>query len=693
MATAGHLFIKSLFLFILAVIVPKCHGNDILGCGGFVKSHVSLDFSKIEIGLYTKAGSLKERTECAPTNGYYFLPLYEKGEYVLKVHPPAGWSFEPSQVDLTVDGTTDPCSTNQDINFAFNGFGITGKVITAGQTQGPSGIAVQLVDDKGEKRDTVTSVGGDFHFTPVIPGKYTLKASHPRWKLDPAQAVVQVKEGNTALPVGVLAVKGYDVKGSITSFGSPIGGVYVLLYSKEENPKFRVEGCKTSLLQGVPDAPICHTITEPNGEFSFGLVPAGEYRLLALAQQPGQATIRYNIKPEAVPFSIAHDSLYIKNAFEVTGFTLVGSVTASPSGSGIAGARVLKDGQPVGNTDKSGKFTLPALQPGTYSLSFQHEQCEFDDFPLTVTPTGPTRVPTVRAARWRVCGAVAPADDRTLSISGDKGTVTVHVSSQNNGKWCTFLPSGVYTAKVDVSEAEQREGLQFFPLSQKISVAHAPVDGIVFSQLKAKLTGKVQCKSPKACENLQVTMRPLSPDGGYVGQPTTTTAKNGEYTFEDVLPGSVEVSVPSERLCWAEARHNVAVATELATVPAFEHTGYVVKLHSSHNIEVEYSSKSSKGVFNVPMGWSAQCVATADKYTLTPRGPHRFQPTQAAADTSSDQTPVRSFTPQVEYSSTFRRVGVRSAWPRPTSTRLPRAGRIASSRLKLLPTPLAIKHR
>lgn len=129
---------------------------------------------------YTKEGSLKEKTECAPNNGYYFLPLYEKGKYVLKVHPPPGWSFEPAKVSLNVDGVTDQCSTGQDVNFSFNGFGITGRVITAGQTEGPGGIGVQLVNDKGDVRDTVTTAGGHFHFTPVIPGKYTVKASHPR---------------------------------------------------------------------------------------------------------------------------------------------------------------------------------------------------------------------------------------------------------------------------------------------------------------------------------------------------------------------------------------------------------------------------------------------------------------------------------------------------------------------------------
>lgn len=60
----------------------------------------------------------------------------------------------------------------------------------------------------------------------------TFNTSNFRWTLEPSQAVVQVKEGNTALPVGVLAVKGYDVKGSVTSYGTPMGGIYVLLYAK-----------------------------------------------------------------------------------------------------------------------------------------------------------------------------------------------------------------------------------------------------------------------------------------------------------------------------------------------------------------------------------------------------------------------------------------------------------------------------
>lgn len=47
LTSVGRLFLP----LILLEICVKCNANDILGCGGFVKSHVPLDFSKIEIGL------------------------------------------------------------------------------------------------------------------------------------------------------------------------------------------------------------------------------------------------------------------------------------------------------------------------------------------------------------------------------------------------------------------------------------------------------------------------------------------------------------------------------------------------------------------------------------------------------------------------------------------------------------------
>ena len=35
---------------------------------------------------------------------------------------------EPNSVDLHIDGETDKCSRNEDVNFRFTGFGVIGKV-------------------------------------------------------------------------------------------------------------------------------------------------------------------------------------------------------------------------------------------------------------------------------------------------------------------------------------------------------------------------------------------------------------------------------------------------------------------------------------------------------------------------------------------------------------------------------------
>lgn len=35
-------------------------------------------FSVLQIKLYTKQGSLKYQTDCAPINGYFMIPLYDK---------------------------------------------------------------------------------------------------------------------------------------------------------------------------------------------------------------------------------------------------------------------------------------------------------------------------------------------------------------------------------------------------------------------------------------------------------------------------------------------------------------------------------------------------------------------------------------------------------------------------------------
>ena len=72
-------------LTLISVLISPIAAQEFYGCGGFIKSEGKIDFGKVKIKLLTKEGALKDSTDCAPNNGYYLIPVYDKGEYVIKV--------------------------------------------------------------------------------------------------------------------------------------------------------------------------------------------------------------------------------------------------------------------------------------------------------------------------------------------------------------------------------------------------------------------------------------------------------------------------------------------------------------------------------------------------------------------------------------------------------------------------------
>lgn len=633
--------VTALLLLLLSVFADPTHGNEVLGCGGFIKNANSdLDFSRVEVGLYNPQGSLKMKTDCSPSNGYYFIPLYDKGDYVLKVIPPPGWSFEPEQVPVRFDGTSDVCSQGKDVNFIFKGFGITGRVEIYQQQTGAKGVQVELRSETNEKiGQTVTDTNGVFSFTPIKSGRYVIRVRHDKWHFVAPEYVVTVTTGNTEIPAGSLVVSGFDVEGSVLSDGQPFGNVGLLLHSEKGKEAAKVK-CSS---KGVEDA-LCYVEADKvKGTYTFAGVSSGKYRVVP--KFPENKAIKFHIRPESMDVVVDRDGVRLA-PFEVTGFSVGGKVLIAAGGAGVANAKVKLNGKEVATTNGNGEYTLENIQAGTYTIQVSADELQFKDHIVKISLNNPS-LPDVVVAGFKVCGQVISKHSHRVGITRKGSTFHTEVTTKENaaGEWCTFLEAGHYTVEVRTSQEDAAAGIQFFPLVQSIHVDKSPLGGIVFSQLRATVSGEIRCLAGVTClQDLTVTMTGLDANGNPTGNPTKAELTDNKYSFANVLPGSYEITVPKSRLCWQSNTVKINVKSAQETVQAFVQSGYVVSIVSSHSTKMTYKLQNVENAksldFALTSGMNTFCVNQPGTYAISLTGCHRYADSSPKTFSTDDTTPL-----------------------------------------------------
>ncbi|XP_014250405.1 nodal modulator 1 [Cimex lectularius] len=622
-------FFLGVFLIFLSS-APGGFSDDILGCNGFVKSHVDINYSLVEIKLFTKQGSLKDHTDCAPNNGYYFLPIYDKGEYVLKISPPDGWYFEPSEVPVTIDGATDPCSTGKDINFTFKGFAIIGQVVSWGHKVGPVGVTVELFSNSSNSptsliQTTTTREGGEFRFSPITSGKYKIKISHPRWKVKAKEVDIEVNNSNGLVKANSLAIAGYDVLGRVTSDGQPITGVSFVLFSKEKN--LSVDGCETSTLPGFTGdglsleglSYVCHVLSNDKGIFTFPQLSPGSYVLVP--HYKGSKSTKFDVHPRTLPFALEHGSVELPVTFQVKGFTVSGRVLWGPDGKPMSGAKVSLNGKVVFQTSADGVYNLESMRAGTYKINVQAPNVVFEEKEIKVSST---MLPDLFPKSYQVCGNLhspTSSGPYNVDVVSESGVKTA-ISTDSKGSYCLFLTPGKYTFSPVIGRAQINHGLMFSPASREVVVSDNVLNNINFSQLKCTVKGKIVCMS--VCPLITINLKPKS-----VGGALQTIAKGGVYEFTDVMPGDYDVYIePGLGWCWDKESLSLNVFDETTVVPTFTQSGFTVTIISSHSTKVVYYSESDskdKQDLNVGPGSTHICVPKATPYIFEPVGCHGYE--------------------------------------------------------------------
>ncbi|CAG0885277.1 unnamed protein product [Cyprideis torosa] len=514
---------RSMISVVLIIVLEASYlqfsaAGDILGCGGFIRSSIPIQFTKVEVKLYTKQGALKYTTDCAPNNGYYFLPVYEKGAYTLRIHPPKGWTFQQESIEVNIDGSSDPCSLGKDMNFIFVGFSVEGTVLSRGTTEGPTGVTVSL---SPTSMTTVTGEGGKFQFIGVPHGEYVLKLSHSIWNVQ--------KEGKKVIIVddSVLGISGLYVEGNRSSSS---------------------------------------------------------------------------------------------NQIKVEGFSVSGRVLTSPNGEGISGARILLDGVEVMTTDINGVFRLETLKTGQYTLKATAEGMKFDEVVTAVSPKTPS-LPDLIPTSFLVCVSLKMPQDvlDTSSIHVDPG-----IPCDAAAKCCSFLPSGVHELSPRIPPLLKQKGIVLVPVTQKVDLTMGPVtSGIVFSQFKGSIKGKVKCVDGQGpCGNLKLQLI-RNEDGTSA---TTETTADGKFIFKELLPGNYELSLDGTYWCWTETSKSIDIFDQDIADVVFEHKGYKLTVEASHETMLEAIDEAGRTqTFNLAVGKDEICLEYPGTYKLIPRGCHKFE--------------------------------------------------------------------
>lgn len=627
----GSLKLRLNHLIILPLLFSFTYEEDVLGCGGFVKSDFGINYSRVEIKLYSKQGSLKYQTDCAPNNGYYLIPLYDKGDYILKVEPPGGWGFEPTTVALHVDGVKDACSRGEDINFVFKGFSIFGKVVSKGSDNGPAGISIFLKTVNGELlQETKTVVGGDYSFSNILPGEYLVEASHTKWRLENYQEKITISQDNGKIGSGIV-VGGYDVRGEVRSEGEPIRGVHFILFDLNDSSNIlKIQGCDSNPVKGynIPSGMkyLCQVTSGTDGKFVFSSVPPGKYQLYPFYKGEN---IEFDVSPSVKEFTVEHGSIEFKEKFQVQGFSVSGKVFTGIKGKPLSGAKILLDNKEEALTDQDGVYHLDNMKAGSYRLDVQAHHFVFEPVTVKVTPNTP-ELPEVAASQLDLCGqliishvpsGVIRETERSILVTQENKKDELQVMTGKDGKFCLPVTPGKYILTPALSEKEQLCGLKFVPAEVVAIVSDSPVLDVTFSQFRGSIKGIMKCLTD--CDGVQLALEAVSSQN-----PTSqiTIVDKKHFSFEGLLPTTYELSVVKDEWCWKKKIEVIDVVDKDVADVQFEQTGFLMLVTSSHFTEAELVHPSEYvEKIEVPQGTSMHCLPLFGVYSLKPTGCHLFK--------------------------------------------------------------------
>jgi hypothetical protein len=432
-----------------------------------------------------------------------------------------------------VDGENGVFLYSTNSQFPFNGFNGTNYWVDVVFVSGSgfsiagtvtNGAGTTLALSGGATGTATADSSGNYKFTGIANGNYTVTPSKSGFTFSPANQPVTVNGANvTAINFTATSTANFSISGTIANGGGA-----------------------TVTLSGTSSA----TVTaNASGVYTFPNLANGNYTVT-----PSKSGFTFSPSSQAVAVNGANVTAINFTATSTATFSISGTITngsgATVTLSGTSSATV--------TANASGAYTFPSLANGSYTVTPSKSGFTFSPVNRAVTVNG-ANVTAINftgtsTATFSVTGTITNGSGATVTLSG---TSSATVTANASGAY-TFpnLANGNYTV------TPSKSGFTFSPASQAVTVNGTNVTGINFtgtSTATFSVTGTLTNGS-----GATVTLSGTS-------SATVTANASGAYTFSGLANGSYTVTPSKTGFVFSPV--NRAVTVSGANVTGINFTG------------------------------------------------------------------------------------------------------------------------
>lgn len=170
---------------------------------------------QIDIDLISKASHEVISKSKTDKNGAFKFENVIPGKYTIRANPKNGYSFSVGEFDCEIKPGTDQDCNSQ--NLKISGFAVSGKAVSYDEDLADVTVKIFNKANK-ELGSTVTNSKGEYKFTNIPSGVYTLRASiddtKVKFKIEQPTLTIEVNDDITVVSQAFMAT-GFSITGKV----------------------------------------------------------------------------------------------------------------------------------------------------------------------------------------------------------------------------------------------------------------------------------------------------------------------------------------------------------------------------------------------------------------------------------------------------------------------------------------------